>query len=119
MVVGGDMNACAGDVVGQFLVMLILSLAVATVSVTVTLSKIFEKPRDWIAKRSEFLGGLTSCPYCFSHWGSFLAVLIFAPKVVSVGPWAINFIVTSFAMVAMAAWSARFIIRTYGKQYQK
>lgn len=50
---------------------LLLSIAVAAISVSLTRGKIFRKQRLWVSKRSPFFGGLLACPYCTCHWVSF------------------------------------------------
>jgi len=56
--------------------LLILSMAGGVITVTVTRSSLFEPIRSWGAGRSELLGALLSCPYCFGHWvGLLLAPL--------------------------------------------
>ena len=46
----------------------------------VVFGSIFGKMRDWLGRKSVFLGDLVSCPMCFSTWGGFaLSVLVFSP----------------------------------------
>lgn len=83
-----------------FLYLTVLALAVSAISVTVTKSSVAKPMREWIKSRSPFLGKLFSCPYCFSHWVSFIVTA--ASGVTVIDSWLINFIVMSFAIVALA-----------------
>ena len=48
-----------------------LSLACASVSFTVTETKVFEPLREWVKRKNTFLGELISCGYCFGYWTAF------------------------------------------------
>lgn len=37
---------------------------------------VFNRPRNWLSKKSEFFSGLLSCGYCFSVWVSTIAVFL-------------------------------------------
>jgi len=96
-----------------------LSAAVAAVSVTITLSKIALPFRSWVKSKSPFVGDLVSCPYCFSHWGSLIAVLLFQPRFVHSPWWLLDYLVSIFAMVTYAAVFVYIIFHTYGSQSHK
>ncbi len=55
--------------------LIITSLAIATVSMTITKSSIFKEYRQSFT--SSFLKKLLNCPYCLSHWLAFLFVFKF------------------------------------------
>lgn len=57
------------DVIGDIL---ILAMASAAISITLTRASVFEAPRGYVAARSTFFGTLFSCTYCMSHWVSLL-----------------------------------------------
>ena len=57
----------------------LLAPAVAVVSMTVTMSKLFSPLRKVAKSGSEWLGELLSCPYCISHWVALAAVLVLVP----------------------------------------
>jgi hypothetical protein len=85
--------------------LIICALAVSAISTTATKALIFKQLRDKIPfkegdENKPTLFMLFHCPYCFSHWVSFGLVLVMG--------WAgtINFIINSFAIVAVAnAWT--------------
>jgi len=47
---------------------LYLSLACASISFTVTETKLFEPFRQWLHRHSLFLGKLFSCGFCLGYW---------------------------------------------------
>jgi len=51
------------------------ALACASVSMTVARSRLFRPLREWLVRRSAWLGKLVTCPYCFSHWVALTLVL--------------------------------------------
>lgn len=57
-----------------------LSFLTASVSFTVTETKIFLPFREWVKSKNAFLGELLSCGYCFGHWVAFALVVIYRPK---------------------------------------
>lgn len=85
-----------------FLAILFLSLVTASLTVTLSRGKIFDVPRDWVARKSDFLGRLLSCPYCLSHWVAFAIVGVYRPQALSAQP-VVNFFAVSFAVVTLAA----------------
>lgn len=57
-----------------------LSFATASISFTVTETKLFRPVREAVKRNSAFLGGLVSCGYCFGHWVSFGLVAVYHPR---------------------------------------
>lgn len=103
------MNARFDDL----LTVLLLAIAVAAVSVTTSKAKVFAGVRQRIRNRSEWFGELAQCPYCTSHWLSFLATAVYQPRVVNCGYLLPDLLVSAFAMVTLAALAGGLIIRSY------
>lgn len=99
--------------VGDLLLVVLLAMAVAAMSVTISLSKVFKNLRDNISSRNAWLGELVSCPYCFSHWLSFLAVLVYRPQVLEGGAPFLNLFLTAFVLVCLASLFGGLIYRAY------
>ncbi len=84
-----------------------LVFAVATVAYTVTSTRIFRAPRSWIVRQSwdaergenGYLGELVSCPYCFSHWVSFVLAGVYGLNLVHSGIGILDWFVSSLALV--------------------
>ena len=74
--------------------LIIVSLAIAAISTTVTLTSLF-RPLRVSVKDVPFFGKLLKCPYCLNHWLA-LPVIFTAPSI-GVG------IIAAFAVVAMAS----------------
>ena len=62
------------------LAVLYLSLVTASISFTVTETKLFKPLREWLKKKSAFLGELFACGYCFGHWVAFALVTAYKPR---------------------------------------
>jgi hypothetical protein len=58
---------------------LYLSFAVASISFTVTESKLFRFFWEWVKGKNPFVGALVSCGYCLSHWLAFVCIAIYKP----------------------------------------
>jgi hypothetical protein len=57
-----------------------LSFVTASISFTVTETKLFKPLREWVKGKNSFMGELLCCGYCFGHWIAFLLVAIYRPK---------------------------------------
>jgi hypothetical protein len=64
-------------------IVIYLSIATASISFTVTETKLFQPFRKWLKNKSEFLGDLFSCGYCFGHWIAFTFTALYRPKLIS------------------------------------
>lgn len=82
---------------------LFLSFVTASVSFTVTETKLFLPLRNWIKKKSAFLGELLFCGYCFAHWAAFTLVAIYQPKLFDTW-WLLDYFLTAIVI----AWISTF-----------
>ncbi len=76
---------------------IILALAVSSVSMTCTTSLVTERLRWLVSKLGHRFESLIHCPYCLSHWLSAIVTLVYVD-----GP-VIELIVTGFAIVTIAS----------------
>ncbi len=79
-----------------------LSLVAASISFTVTETKVFKPLREWTKSKSSLLGGLTSCGYCFAHWVAFVLVAIYQPKL-SESWWLLDYFFTALVIAWLSA----------------
>lgn len=86
-------------------------LATSAISITVCETKIFEPSRNFIKMKSCWLGKLISCPYCTSHWISFLFVVAYKVKMIQ-GLGMIDYLVTAFAIVSLATFCSYVLCQT-------
>lgn len=93
--------------------LLVLALAIATVSMTISKTYIFRALRDFLEERSEWLEKLFSCPYCLSHWLSFAAVALYQPRPIESGFLIVDLAVSAFAVVCLSAWFGGLIFRAF------
>lgn len=80
-----------------------LSFVTASVSFTVTETKLFRPLREWVQGRSRFLGALLSCGYCLGHWVAFALVGIYQPRLFEAW-WPMDYFLTALVI----AWLAGF-----------
>jgi hypothetical protein len=52
----------------MFTEMILLGLAIASITMTVTKSNVMAYPRDQVSKLGRWAEDLAHCPYCLSHW---------------------------------------------------
>ena len=58
----------------MFIEMLLLGLAIASITMTITKSNVMESFREQISKLGRWARELVHCPYCLSHWLAFAVV---------------------------------------------
>ena len=98
----------ASPLTHQAALLLLLALPIACVSWTVTHEEVFREPRDFCKKQSERANALPkrkffylfTCEYCFSHYVSALALLLFQFQLLYTG-WR-GYVVGWFALVWIA-----------------
>ena len=81
---------------------LYLSFAVASISFTVTESKLFRSFREWVKRKNTFLGELVSCGYCLSHWLAFAFIAIYKPRLFK-SWWLLDYFLTALVVAWMSA----------------
>ena len=65
---------------------LFLSAVNHQITIIVVESLIFKGFREWVARRSSYLGELLSCHLCFGTWVGFFLALLFRPHFVEAPP---------------------------------
>lgn len=80
----------------------VLALATAAISVTISKAQVLSSFRDWVADHSAWLGDLISCHYCTSHWVAIGFIAIYHPFLVR--KWTVSdLFISLFATVAISA----------------
>ena len=82
---------------------LLLSLVTASISYTVTETKLFKPWREWLQRKNSFWSDLFSCGYCLGHWITCALVTIYRPKLFELW-WLLDYFLT----VLVIAWLAGF-----------
>ena len=82
-------------------ILLALALAVASISFTVTETKLFKPYREWATKKAPIFGSLFSCGYCFGHWVAALLVVIYRPRLFNFY-WLLDYIITGLVIAWLA-----------------
>jgi hypothetical protein len=80
-----------------------LSLVTASISFSVTETKLALPLRDWVKKKNYFLGELISCSYCFGHWVALALVVLYQPRLFEFW-WPLDYFLTAL----LIAWLGSF-----------
>ena len=81
----------------------LLSAVTASLSYTITETKIFEPFRNWLKGKNEFMGKLFSCGYCMGHWIALALVAWFQIRIFSTW-WLLDYVLT----ISVIAWLSGF-----------
>jgi hypothetical protein len=79
-----------------------LSFVTASISFTVTETKIFQPVREWAKRKNSFLGEFLSCGYCFAHWVAFALVAIYQHKLFELW-WLLVYFLTALVIAWFSA----------------
>ncbi|ACL64444.1 conserved hypothetical protein [Anaeromyxobacter dehalogenans 2CP-1] len=91
----------------------VLAMVVSGTSFTITGTEVFEPMRRFLSARSEWLGHLTACFYCTSHWVTFLLVALCRPVLVSTGFLIVDLAISAFFVVQLAAYLTGLLFKSY------
>lgn len=80
---------------------LYLSFVTASISFTVTETKIFKPLLEWTKCKNAFLGALVSCGYCFGHWVAFVLVALYQTRLFEIW-WLLDSFLTALVIVWLA-----------------
>jgi len=92
----------------------VMALAIGTVSMTITKANVFEWLRSWLEDRNDFLADLFSCPYCMSHWIALGVMFMYQPLLIDTGSRWPDLMISWFALVALGSLAAGAILRIFG-----
>jgi hypothetical protein len=79
-----------------------LSFVTASLSFTVTETRVFMPFREWVKKRNSSLGKLLSCGYCFGYWVALALVAIYRPKIFD-SWWLLDYFFTALVIAWLGA----------------
>ena len=92
----------------------LLALVISAISFTVTFTGLFEPFREWVSKIHPKVEDLFHCPWCFSHWATFIVLAL---------PWVklyeftdssfLNFFMTAFSIIALSGLGHYVYLRAY------
>lgn len=91
---------------------IVLTFAVATVSITLTKTHLFQPFRAWLVKKRSnsesvilwavyhWFSRLLECPYCVAHWVSLTGVLVFNTRLVETSFIPLDYFVSALAVTS-------------------
>lgn len=97
----------------QTFTLLMCAAACGAISMTVTMSSLFEAFREYLKRKSKLLGTLVTCPYCCSHWVAFGLVAYFQPRPVQTPILVADLLLSAFAVVALTPLFTWVIYKVY------
>lgn len=80
---------------------LMIALASASLSMTITQTELFAALRAWTARKNDLLGHLFSCFYCMSHWMVAAGMLLYRPALLHSGIGLIDWLMTAFVVLTV------------------
>lgn len=89
--------------------LIILGMAVGSVSITLTRTYVFRTPRNWLRRQGEWFDKLATCPYCVSHYVAVFFLVVTGYRVSVPGP---SLLVTLFAVVAGSSFTVGLIFKS-------
>ena len=92
---------------------LVIAVASASVSMTVTQTEIFAALRAQAGKIHPLLGHLFSCFYCFSHWVVIAGVTLYRPVILDSGNGLANWAVSVFFTLTLTAFVCGLMFRVF------
>ncbi|WKV51712.1 DUF1360 domain-containing protein [Dickeya fangzhongdai] len=98
---------------------IVLSVAAASISFTITQTELFVPVRNMANKIGHMTGYLFHCFYCMSHWVVFAGVLIYRPVIISSGNIVVDLVVTSFFTVTLTTFINGFMFRSFINAMEK
>ncbi len=84
-------------------VCLVIAIAAASISYTITMTALFAPVRSWSQKLGHMISYLFNCFYCMSHWVVIGAVLIYRPRLIQSASLGVDLIVSIFFTITVAA----------------
>ena len=85
-----------------------LSVVTASISFTVSETKLFGPLREWVRGRSKFFGDLLSCGYCFGHWVALALVILCRLALFKIW-WPLDYFLTALVIAWLSAFQWAFM----------
>lgn len=92
---------------------LVIAVAAASISYTITMTELFAPVRSWSQKLGHMIGYLFTCFYCMSHWVVIAAVLIYRPRLIQSDLLSVDLIVSVFFTITLAALVCGLLFRVF------
>jgi hypothetical protein len=92
---------------------LILALCVSSASFTITTTSIFKEVREKLSGIHHKIEELIHCPWCLSHWITFVVLLMIGNWIEITGWYFVDFLLNTFAITCMSGIFHFVLLRTY------
>lgn len=94
-------------------VCLVIAVASASISTTITLTELFVPVRNLANKCGHMIGYLFQCFYCMSHWIAILAVAIYQPILIKSEFYLIDLTVSVFFTITISTFVNGLIFKVF------
>lgn len=98
---------------GALWMCVVIAVAAASISYTITMTELFAPVRAWTQKLGHMMGYLFTCFYCMSHWVVIAAVLIYQPRLIKSGSLVCDLIVSTFFTITISALVCGLLFRVF------
>ena len=82
--------------------LILLSIATACISYTVTEAAVFRSFRAWIGLERKFIGKLIHCGFCFGFWVAAVMEYVFIPQLFSIW-YPVGYVLTALVIAWLSA----------------
>ena len=91
----------------------ILALCVSSASFTISTTSIFKEVREKISGYHHKFEELIHCPWCLSHWITFILLIMIGDWMTITGIGLIDFLLTTFAITCISGIGHYVLLRAY------
>lgn len=91
----------------------VLALCVSSASFTISTTSIFKEVREKISSYHHKLEELIHCPWCLSHWMTFIILIMTWKWMEITGSGLIDFLLTTFAITCISGICHYVLLRAY------
>lgn len=91
----------------------VIAVAAASISYTITMTELFAPVRAWAQKLGHMVGYLFTCFYCMSHWAVIAAILIYQPRLIQSGSLVCDLIVSAFFTITITSLVCGLMFRVF------
>lgn len=93
--------------------LIILAACVSSISFTITFTGLFKGVRELVSKVHPKVEDLFHCPWCFSHWTTFILMFFVWDWMEITGIGFVDFMITAFAITLLSGLCHYVLLRAY------
>ena len=94
-------------------VCLVIAIASASVSMTITQTELFVPVRAFTEKLGHMIGYLFKCFYCMNHWVVIAGMVFYHPRVIVSDYILVDWIVSTFFTITLSSYISGFMFKVF------